>query len=284
MSQIEELHSRITAAMDRIGVGVEALAAVPVAQPEPQVSEETGPDPDLAAALEDEKLANAQLEERLRTLKARHEAELEELRQQGEPATEGSDEDIDALRAEIETLRAAAEDRSEVEALNAELSEARARLAAVDAAAADAPDTDAMQAELEGLRSQLEQVEDPEPLRAEINVLRSAMAENEQAADLKSELEMLRAERVSQGAAMARLDEDLQQLRKSNDKLREVNQALREANAAGVGDADLINGALQAEAEALRAARATDAAEAGAILARLEPLLAQADLAEGEDE
>ena len=59
MSQIEELQSRITAAMDRIGTGLGALEA----------AQDEAAQNDLTQALDDEKTANAQLEERLKTLK-----------------------------------------------------------------------------------------------------------------------------------------------------------------------------------------------------------------------
>ena len=173
MSQIEELQSRITAAMERIGNGLEALS-----------EKSGGAGAEIVSALEEEKLANAQLEERLRTLKARHA------------------EEIEALRAELEK---------------------------------------------------------------------------------PGEAEALRAELASQTEAMARLDMDVQRLRQANDQLRESNSALRQANEAGVGEPHLINKAMLAELEGLRAARATDAAEAGAILARLEPLLANAaQMSDGE--
>ncbi len=169
MSQIEELQRRITAAMERIGSGLEALEPP---RPDP------GPDPELVSQLEEEKLVTAQLEERLRAIKSGH----------------------------AETL------------------------------------------------------------------------------------ERLGAEQARQAEAMALLDMDVQRLRLANDLLREANAALREANQEGVGDPGLINKAMLAELESLRAARATDAAEAGAVLSRLEPLLAAAaavgagaDLVEGEE-
>jgi len=52
--------------------------------------------------------------------------------------------------------------------------------------------------------------------------------------------------------------------------------ALRTANEAGVGEPHLINKAMMAELEALRASRATDVAEADAILGALTPLVAKA--------
>lgn len=177
MSQIEELHSRITAAMERIGAGVATLGE--------QSGAGLAPAAETIAALEEEKLANAQLEERLRALKRRHEEEL------------------DVLRAEL---------------------------------------------------------------------------------DQSAETEKLRAELAAQTTAMTRLDTDVQRLRQANEQLRASNMALRAANEAGVGEPHLINKAMLAELEGLRAARAADAAEAGAVLARLEPLLAAADnLPDGED-
>lgn len=173
MSQIEELHSRITAAMARIGTGVETLAQTGGAA-----------DAGLVDALAEEKLANAQLEERLRGIKAKHDAEL------------------DLLRAEL---------------------------------------------------------------------------------DQPGEAEKLQAELAAQADALARLDVDLQRLRQANEQLRESNATLRTANEAGVGEPHLINKAMLAELEALRAARAVDTAEASAVLARLEPLLADAAMqANGE--
>ncbi len=168
MSQIEELQGRIIAAMERIGTGVSAMAERQLA---------ALPDPGLAQALEEEQLANAQLEERLRALKARHGDELA------------------ALRAEL---------------------------------------------------------------------------------DNSAELEALRADLAAQGEAMQRLDTDVQRLRAANEQLRQSNAALRAANESGVGEPDLINRAMQAELDGLRAARATDVAEIGAVLAKLEPLLAGA--------
>lgn len=176
MSQIDELQSRLTAAMDRIGAGVTALSEAPGS---------AEPDPDLVTALEEEKLANAQLAERLRSVKAKH--------------------------------------RDEIEALKAELSSA-------------------------------------------------------------GEMDKLRADMAAQSEAMAKLDMDVQRLRHANDQLRDSNAALRAANESGVGEPHLINKAMLAELEGLRAARATDAAEVSAVLARLQPLLADAtNLPDGEE-
>lgn len=76
-------------------------------------------------------------------------------------------------------------------------------------------------------------------------------------------------------AATTAMDTELQQLRDVNDKLRESNVALRDANAAGLADPELINAGLMAELEALRAGRAADTAEMGAVLTQLDALLSE---------
>ncbi|WP_299890061.1 hypothetical protein [uncultured Ruegeria sp.] len=285
MSQIEELQHRIIAAMERIGSGVEALQ---------HTAPGSGvPDEALQAALEEERVANAQLQERLKVLKDQHEQEADELRN------------------ELEELRSTSDEDSESDSLREELAQATAKLVSVEAARAELADAkaalenseelDALKAENEKLRSELDAREDPAPLRAELEQLqalmsqakqieaenarlRSELADTERVGDLSAELEMLRAERTSHGAAMSRLDDDLQRMRKANEQLRSSVDELRAAAEDGVPDAELLNRATVAELEATRAAQATDAAEAHAVLARLEPLLSQAKLAEGEVE
>lgn len=183
MSQIEELQTRILTAMDRISTGVENAAAVVAAVP-------AEPDAELKQALDEEKLANAQLEERLKTLKERHAAELEAA---GSTADTGSGDDTAALTEAQETLSRQAE---QLEALDGELS----------------------------------------------------------------------------------------RLREANKQLRETNDALRQANEEGVGDPSLINKAMLAELEGLRATQAADAAEMNVVMERLNSLLDNArDLPEGEE-
>lgn len=285
MSQIEELQRRIVAAMERISASADGLHAAPAGL--------SAPDPDLQSALDEERLANAQLEERLKSLKERHERET------------------DTMRADLEALRASAGDDAETGALREQLAEATARLASVEAARAELADAKAalenqdelaaLKAEIETLRAAQADSGEVEVLRGELDQLRAAaaraqeleaenarlaseLADSERVAELNSELEMLRAERKSHGAAMSRLDDDLQRLRKANEELQASVEELRAAAEGGVADAELLNRATAAELEATRAARATDAAEAHAVLARLEPLLTQASLAEGEVE
>ncbi|MCL3882850.1 hypothetical protein [Marivita sp. GX14005] len=175
MTQIDDLQHRITAALDRVAQGVariEARAAEASPAPAGQASE---PDAEevsrLREALEEEKLANAQLEERVRKLRETHRQEL------------------DAARAE----------------------------------AAPQPSSEAAPA-----------------------------------------------------MDIAALDQEMQRLRKANEMLRATNEELRSALAENVGEPHLINKAMLAELEGLRAERAVEAAETQAVLASLAPLLEEA--------
>ena len=78
----------------------------------------------------------------------------------------------------------------------------------------------------------------------------------------ENDMAKLRETTQSTQAQLAKLDADLQKLRKANTQLSQSNQALRDANAAGVAEPHLINKAMMAELEALRAARAADISEA----------------------
>ncbi|MHA6344805.1 hypothetical protein [Roseivivax sp. CAU 1761] len=115
MSEIDELQHRIASALDRIAVGAEALERVrPAADPEPPA---TDPEElaELRAALEDERLANRQLEERVRALKERQEGQLAELRAQIGAGREGLlhlDAELQRMRQANETLEAATQELS----------------------------------------------------------------------------------------------------------------------------------------------------------------------------
>lgn len=159
MSDIEEMQGRIMAAMERASRGLEKLA----------IAQEAGPD--QTQELEEERLANAQLTERVKSLKAR----------------------LDSETADI-------------------------------------------QAKLDAAEKKLAQTEKAE-------------------------------------ARMRDLDVELQRVRRANAQLSDACAALREANAEGVGDPHLINKAMMAELDALRAARKAETAEADAILQALSPLV-----------
>ncbi len=273
MSQIEELQSRITAAMDRIGAGIVTLAEqqsdLRANQTEDaETAVDAGAPAGLAQALEEEKLANAQLEERLKAIKSRHAEEIESLR-----AELANSEELDSLKAEMAALKAELDNTTDAEAQEAEIARLtsaleaqQAEVARLTAELADSAETDALKAELEAQK-------------AEVARLTAELARQETVVD------KFKAEFDRQSTATARLDMDVQRLRQSNDQLRETNAALREVNEQSVGEPHLINKAMLAELEGLRAARATDVAEAGAVLARLEPLLASAaNLPEGEED
>jgi chromosome segregation ATPase len=74
-------------------------------------------------------------------------------------------------------------------------------------------------------------------------------------------------------AALLDRDGQLQRMREVNAGLRESNATLREANAVGLGDAALVNSAMEAEIAALRATDDARRVEIDEILARLEPLI-----------
>lgn len=79
----------------------------------------------------------------------------------------------------------------------------------------------------------------------------------------------------AQRMATARLDMELQRMRAANEQLRSSNAALRDANAGGVGEPHLINKAMLAELEGLRAAQAVSRAESAAVAETIELALAE---------
>lgn len=76
MTDISDLQARITAALDRIGQSLEALER-PVEAPADTGDDERATQ--LAAALEEERTANAQLEERVRAIKEKQDGAVEAL-------------------------------------------------------------------------------------------------------------------------------------------------------------------------------------------------------------
>ncbi len=130
LPDLKDLERRLTAALDRIGVGVAGLA-VPVAVP---AVDPDAPDPALLEAqLDAEREVSAQLEERLRALRRRHDTKVAELtedlaqtRARAEAAERASGRDggdgVSRLRAELDAARAAhAADRAEMDAILADL-------------------------------------------------------------------------------------------------------------------------------------------------------------------
>lgn len=91
---IEELNSRIMAAMDRVAKGVEALGGTDAQEVDA-----------LKQELEEEKQANAQLSERVRVLGERQEQALETLQSKASAAQDR----VSALDSELQKLRQANE-------------------------------------------------------------------------------------------------------------------------------------------------------------------------------
>ncbi|WP_133169927.1 hypothetical protein [Shimia abyssi] len=132
MSDISDLENRISAAMDRIGRGVEALSSAP--------SGDGGGDAErLERALEDEKMAGAQLEERVKALVQNQDALEKELAATNEAADavraekeeiEAQLDAVKAAKAAAETAKAEAEKKlTDVETKLAEAGEVAAALA-----------------------------------------------------------------------------------------------------------------------------------------------------------
>ncbi|ETW14317.1 hypothetical protein ATO8_00370 [Roseivivax marinus] len=123
MTDIDALHSRIGTALERISRGVEALdrpQTAPEAAPEPEApAADTGEIARLTEALEEERLANAQLEERVRGIRDKQERQVAELREQ----VAASREALSQLDAELGRLRRA---NDQLRATNEELTGALA--------------------------------------------------------------------------------------------------------------------------------------------------------------
>ena len=118
-------------------------------------------------------------------------------------------------------------------------------------------------------------------LRAELDEERMVNAQMEERVRLlkdrqESRIAHLEAALAEERARMTALDHDLQSLRASNSDLREVIGALRQALASELAQPELVNRAIMAELDALRATRDADRAELNAVIAELEPLIGEA--------
>lgn len=161
---------------------------------------------------------------------------------------------------------------SELSELEARISAALARiktgLDGVDAKS-QGPEVDfeAKQAEVDGLTVQLgEERTANAQLEERVKVLKER--QDGKVAELEGNVEASRAR-------TARMDRELQRLRQVNAELRDINSKLREAVTDGVAEPHLVNKAMMAELEALRATRSADAAEMDAILEELTPIIEQ---------
>lgn len=171
-------------------------------------------------------------------------------------------------------------DAAEIETLKEELAAVRSKVADAEAAQARAEDAerqaqaalDQAQVELEQERASVTQLED------NITDLTAKLAQADAAADDQNDLEIAvqdapaapESNNISDlSGPLTELDSRLFTLQKAHDALLENNVALRQAALSGLADTDGINMALQAELDAVNAARAADQAEARAIYSAL---------------
>lgn len=136
MSDLAEYERRISAALEKIGTGIEGLA-----KPAPEAGQAEAELAGLRAQLEDEKTANAQLEERIRTLKEREEGEAADQT----AAIDEQAEKISKIDRELQHLRH----------VNGQLREAVAKLRQANAEGLSEPHliNKTMMTELEALRA-----------------------------------------------------------------------------------------------------------------------------------
>ena len=103
MTDIDELERRIASALDRIAQGVESLGGADRAPGAPAA--DAAAMADLQTALDEERVANAQLEERVKAIREKQDSQVATLRAEAEEARHG----LAALDAELQRLRHANE-------------------------------------------------------------------------------------------------------------------------------------------------------------------------------
>jgi DNA repair exonuclease SbcCD ATPase subunit len=242
--KLSTLEGRLAAALDRIAVGLGEAQAAP--QPE---------DPGITSgAFEDALIRAETAETRAAELEARlAEVETQLAAQSGAADDRDTHSLVTALEAKVESLtaRLAARD-AEVAALQAEVSAAAAQ--AADPAQAE---------QIERLTTQVADLE------ARVTRLRAeraeAIAERDEARDIAEELQA--AGGMGPDDRNMALRAEVQELRAINERLTKNVSRLRGENAA---DPTILNKALVVELDALKAARASEAAELERILADLD--------------
>ncbi|PWK62898.1 hypothetical protein [Roseicyclus mahoneyensis] len=235
--KLSTLEARLAAALDRIAVGLgETQVIAPVE------------DPGITSGAFEDALIRAEAAE------ARA-AELEAYlaAQSGTAELDDSTSLITALEAQVERLSAERAERdARIEALNADL-------AAVAAQAADPARDD----KIDRLTAQ---VADLEGRVARLRAERAeAIAERDEARDIAEELQAAGGMGPDDRAMALRAE--VQELRTINERLTKNLARLRGENA---GDPTVLNKALVVELDALKAARASEAAELERILADLD--------------
>lgn len=149
-----------------------------------------------------------------------------------------------------------------------------AGLDGLDRAEPVGPDPE-LQAELEAARARVEELErelsDEKLANAQLEERMKAVREK---ADRHTAAMDIQA--FEQQQSTAKLDAELQRLRRAAEDLRASNIDLREALEKGLNEPHLINTAMLAELETLRVTRSVEIAQADALLAALEPLVKRA--------
>jgi hypothetical protein len=112
-------------------------------------------------------------------------------------------------------------------------------------------------------------LEDEKALNAQLQERLRAAKEREPKGDLQDKIDRLTQQLDVQGL-------ELQRMRRTAATLRDQLAALRDAEAARISDPSLINKAMAAELDALRALRLSEVAEIDEILAALDPHIAEA--------
>ncbi|MFQ6775109.1 hypothetical protein V6Z69_07880 [Cereibacter sphaeroides] len=88
MQEMVELERRLTAALERIGAGIDAIPVMPAENP-------------LQAELDEERMVNAQLSERLKAVKEREGVKISQLEEQVEALTR----QLDAQGMELQRMK-----------------------------------------------------------------------------------------------------------------------------------------------------------------------------------
>lgn len=242
MSDISDLENRISAAMDRISRGLETIPA-PGQAADQAADREAVRAADQAVLdgmrddLADEKLANAQLRERLGALSSR----IEDLERSLETARDALEQAVDAREAAV-----LAQTTARAEIASAEAGRAAAQEAAQQAEAA----REELREELDAAREALQEQ------------TRSAARPVAQVIDLDASRDVL-----------TQFERRLGRVRHTSRQLRGANQQLREAAEGGLSDPHLINQSLLCELNNLKAVRAAEMAEMDVITSALRPLL-----------
>ncbi|MEP2716558.1 colicin transporter [Pseudophaeobacter sp.] len=256
MTQIEELQGRILTAMERISDGVGKLEQASAEAKE--AARAAADNSDLEQALEEEKTANAQLQERVKVLHTR-------IKQEEEGVAAVTPAELEALQSELELLRNEVGNTDEKDALKQEVTRLKGELESAG---------NGLAAEKEALETQVSELSAAnEQLQAQV-----AEAAGAGEADLGNA--------VDQAALEAEITALKAQLEQAQSAAAEPTAVAEDGE---VEQLRSTNAALTAEVEALQTAQAKGQDEVNAVLAKLEPLLASAqavpeqNLPEGEE-